>query len=189
MQVLLLMGPPGAGKGTQSQRLAQRLGLELLVMGDLLREEIRRETPLGQEIRAIVESGALVPDPLVIRLIEARLCSGKHYILDGFPRTIPQAQALEALLARLHAHLCAAISLEVPHAELLERLLRRSQIEGRADDKPETIEKRLMEYQQKTQPLLDYYSERKALHVIDGTGPIEAITERILSTVQNCFKK
>lgn len=189
MQVVLLMGPPGAGKGTQAERLAKKLDLELLVMGELLRTEIRQKTPLGQKIQSLVESGTLVPDRLVIQLIETRIQPNKNYLLDGFPRTVPQAQALDALLDRLKARLCAAISLEVPKTELLRRLLHRSQIEGRADDKPETIEKRLQEYQEKTQPLLEYYRAQQALHIIDGTGPVDAITDRILEAIQNCFKR
>ncbi len=186
MQVILFVGPPGSGKGTQAQRLAQELGYHHLVMGDLLRQEIQAQTPLGLKIKPLLEAGLLVPDQLVIDLISQHLREGANYILDGFPRTVPQAQALDHLLTQKGASLCAVIALDVPEEELLTRLLKRAEIEGRSDDNPQTIQRRLTEYRLKTQPLLDFYEARSLLRRISGLGLISDITDRIKKAVQMC---
>lgn len=179
MRVFLLIGPPGAGKGTQARYLVEKYGWEYLATGDLLREEIRRGTPLGEQIRTLVESGQLVPDELIIQLVEHHMENGRDYLLDGFPRTIAQAEALDRLLSRRGGHLSGAIFLDVPEAELIQRLRGRAQIEGRADDNPDTIQTRLREYQQKTAPLLDYYQKQGRLHTIPGIGTVEEVGQRI----------
>lgn len=179
MRVFLLIGPPGAGKGTQARHLVEKYGWGYLSTGDLLREEIRRGTPLGEQIRTLVEGGKLVPDALIIQLVESRMENGRDYLLDGFPRTIGQAEALDQLLARRGARLTGALFLDVPEGELIQRLHGRAQIEGRADDTPETIQTRLREYQQKTAPLLAYYQKQGHLHTIPGTGTVEEVGQRI----------
>ncbi len=186
MQVILFVGPPGSGKGTQAQRLAQELGYHHLVMGDLLRQEIQAQTPLGLKIKPLLEAGLLVPDQLVIDLISKHLQEGANYILDGFPRTVPQAQALDHLLTQKNASLCAVIALDVPEDELLTRLLKRAEIEGRSDDNPQTIQRRLTEYRSKTQPLLDFYEAQGLLRRISGLGLISDITDRIKKAVKMC---
>ena len=186
MQVILFVGPPGSGKGTQAQRLARELGYRHLVMGDLLRHEIQTETPLGRKIKPLLEAGLLVPDELVIDLIAQHLQEGANYILDGFPRTVPQAQALSHLLAQKGASLCAVIALEVPEEELLTRLLKRAELEGRSDDNPQIIQRRLAEYRTKTQPLLDFYAAQGLLRRISGLGDIPDITDRIKKAVEMC---
>jgi adenylate kinase len=186
MRLILFIGPPGSGKGTQAQRLAQELGYRHLVMGDLLREEIRAKTPLGQKIQPLLEAGLLVPDELVIDLVAHHLQNGADYILDGFPRTVPQAQALDRLLNEKGASLQSVIFLDVPEEELIVRLLKRSELEGRTDDNPETIQRRLAEYRQKTQPLLDFYEARGLLRRISGVGSIPQITERIKKAMEMC---
>jgi len=186
MRLILFVGPPGSGKGTQAQRLAQELGYRHLVMGDLLRQEVQAQTPLGQKIQPLLSAGLLVPDELVIDMIAQHLHNGTNYILDGFPRTISQAEALDRLLADRGASLCAVLALEVPEEELISRLLKRSQIEGRPDDNPETIQRRLAEYHSKTRPLLEFYKARGLLRRISGVGSITEVTDRIKKAVEMC---
>ncbi|MCS7297580.1 MAG: adenylate kinase [Bacteroidia bacterium] len=184
MKVFLLMGPPGAGKGTQARKLVEKYHWTHIATGDLLREEIRLGTSRGQAVQALVESGKLVPDELMIELVESRLTDGGTYLLDGFPRTLGQAQALEELLTRKGAQLTGVLFLEVPEAELIQRLLRRSHAEGRADDTPHTIQTRLQEYRAKTAPLLSYYEERGILYRVPGLGDVEEIGNQIAKIVE-----
>lgn len=189
MQVFLLMGPPGAGKGTQARLLVEKYGWGYIATGDLLREEIRSGTPLGRQIQALVESGKLVPDALVIALVESRLQEGRNYLIDGFPRTVAQAEALDQLLLRKGATLAGVYFLEVPEAVLLARMAGRAQAEGRADDTPETIQTRLQEYAQKTQPLIHYYEKRGKLHRILGTGSVEEVLSHLEAAIQPVLLK
>ncbi len=186
MRVILFVGPPGSGKGTQGQRLAQEMGYRHLIMGDLLRQEIQAQTPIGKEVQPLLSAGLLVPDELVIKMIAQHLQNGANYILDGFPRTIAQAQALDQLLAQKGASICAVLVLEVPEEELMNRLLKRSQIEGRSDDNPETIQRRLIEYNAKTRPLLEFYEARGLLKRISGVGSVTDITDRIKNALEMC---
>ncbi len=189
MQIFLLMGPPGAGKGTQARHLVEKYGWSYIATGDLLREEIRAATPLGREIKALVESGKLVPDELVIALVESRLQGGHAYLLDGFPRTVAQAEALDNLLKQKGATLEGVYFLEVPEAVLIERIAGRAKAEGRADDTPETIQTRLREYAEKTQPLIQYYENQGKLHRIPGTGSVEEVAARLEAAVQRVLLK
>lgn len=184
MQILLLMGPPGAGKGTQARRLVDEYGWAYLATGDLLRQEIQAATPLGKNIQALVEGGKLIPDELIVSLVEQRLEAGKTYLLDGFPRTVGQAEALEALLHRKNARLLGALFLEVPEEVLLSRVQNRARVENRADDSLETFRIRLEEYHQKTRPLVAWYEQRGLLRRINGVGTVEEVHHRLKARVE-----
>ena len=174
------MGPPGAGKGTQSEKLARARSLTKLSTGDMLRDHVRRGTPLGRSAQRIMEAGDLVPDDLIVAMVRNALNEGEvRVLLDGFPRTDVQAGALDALLAELNAAMTAAVLLEVDENELAGRLLKRAQEEGRVDDNEMTIRKRMEVYQKQTQPLVDYYEARGKLRRVDGEGSVEEVFARI----------
>lgn len=184
---LVLFGPPGAGKGTQSENLINKYGLVHLSTGDLLRSEIANGTQLGLQAKAIMDRGELVSDEIVIGMIESKLdanSNAKGFIFDGFPRTTAQAVALDDLLQRKGTGISAMLALEVDNEELVKRLLKRGQDSGRADDANEdVIRRRIQEYNNKTLPLKTFYSEQGKFHSIKGIGTIEeifkALTERI----------
>jgi adenylate kinase len=185
---LILLGPPGAGKGTQAQRLVQRHGIVQLSTGEMLRAAVAAGTPVGLQARDIMASGALVPDDIVISIISERLDqpdAKNGFILDGFPRTVPQAQALDALLKKKHIKLDAVVELRVNESALLARvesrvaeMLARGE-EVRVDDTPEVLSKRLASYRSMTEPLIHYYSERRKLLTVDGMMTIEHVTREI----------
>ncbi len=180
MPRVILMGAPGSGKGTQGEVLARTWGVPRLAPGDIFREHIRQGTPLGLEVKSYSDAGQLVPDAVVIRVMGERLTAQDAqggWILDGFPRTVPQATALEELLEHLHQPCDGIVNLDVPEAVLVERLLRRAQEQNRADDTPAVIQNRLQEYYSKTQPLLDFYGKRVIR--VDGTQPIPQVTHQI----------
>ncbi len=185
---LILLGPPGAGKGTQAQRLVQRYGLVQLSTGEMLRAAAAAGTPVGLQAKDIMASGALVPDDIVIGIISDRLDqpdARRGFILDGFPRTVPQAEALDALLKKKHIRLDAVVELRVNESALLARvesrvaemLARGEQV--RIDDTPEVLSKRLASYRALTEPLIHYYSERRKLLTVDGMMTIEHVTREI----------
>ena len=177
-QRLLFLGPPGAGKGTQAQRLAAREGLLHLSTGDLLRAEVQAGTPLGQEAEAVMARGELVSDALVLAIVRGRLeHHGGGWLLDGFPRNLSQAEALEDLLASLNQQIERVILLELADSVLIQRLLAR----GRADDNAEVIAHRLLVYREQTAPLIAHYERQGLLRSLDGAGSIEAIEERLTS--------
>jgi adenylate kinase len=179
---LLFLGPPGAGKGTQAQRLVTRLGIPQISTGEMLRAAQAAGTDLGRQVKAIMERGELVPDPVVIRVVEERLAqpdARKGFILDGFPRTLEQAKALDALLARLGLRLERCLAIQVDEEELVDRLLKRSQLEHRTDDDEPTIRKRMEVYRERTAPLIAYYRGRGALAEVDGLGAVEEVARRI----------
>jgi adenylate kinase len=179
---VIFLGPPGSGKGTQAKLLAKRLGVPAISTGDMLREAVRRETPLGRRARTIMDAGELVPDDVVIGLIRERMESpdaAGGFLLDGFPRTIAQAEALDRLLEDRGTPLDAAVNLAVPEATLLDRLLGRAGQEGRSDDRPETIRERLRVYAEKTAPLVAYYERSGLLTNVDGFGSVDDVTGRI----------
>jgi adenylate kinase len=187
--IALMFGPPGSGKGTQASRVAVRLGIPHIAAGDMLRDEVVQGTELGREAKPIMDSGGLVPDELVIRMIDNRLNqpdATKGALLDGFPRTVPQAVALDAMLGKRNDHVAEVISLEVPEDELRRRILKRANTEGRSDDTIEGLAQRLIVYRQDTAPVLEHYRAAGTLIVaIDGVGDIDAITERIIEALKH----
>jgi len=211
---LVLLGAPGVGKGTQAQRLAQRYQTVRISTGDLLREAVRQQTPLGLEAKRYMDQGTLVPDGVMIGLVREQLSArpGRSgYVLDGFPRTIAQADALGRLLDECREPLDTVVDLEVNEPELVRRLSGRrtcpkcqrvyhvesapsargarceacgATLVQRDDDRPETVKKRLAVYREQTRPLLDYYRERGLLRGIDGLGPVDDVTERIVRQLE-----
>jgi adenylate kinase len=185
---LILLGPPGAGKGTQAQRLVQRHGIVQLSTGEMLRAAVAAQTPVGLKAKDIMANGGLVPDEIVIGIISDRLDQpdmARGFILDGFPRTVPQAQALDDLLKKKHMRLDAVIELRVNESALLQRVesrvaeMRARGEEVRIDDTPEVLSKRLASYRSLTEPLIHYYSERRKLLTVDGMMTIEHVTREI----------
>jgi adenylate kinase len=185
---LILLGPPGAGKGTQAQRLVQRHGIVQLSTGEMLRAAVAAQTPVGLKAKDVMAGGGLVPDEIVIGIISDRLDqpdAAKGFILDGFPRTVPQAQALDDLLRRKHIRLDAVVELRVNESALLQRVesrvaeMRARGEEVRIDDTPEVLSKRLASYRSLTEPLIHYYSERRKLLTVDGMMTIEHVTREI----------
>jgi adenylate kinase len=179
---LLLLGPPGAGKGTQAERLVKSLGIPQISTGDMLRAAVKAGTPVGREAQGYMDRGELVPDAVVIGVAEERLRkpdAQQGFILDGFPRTAGQAAALDALLARLGVALERCVALLVDEDELVQRLQKRGQIEGRADDNEEAIRTRMRVYREQTQPLVDYYRGRGVLREVRGLGSIDEVASRI----------
>jgi adenylate kinase len=185
---LILLGPPGAGKGTQAQRLVQKYGIVQLSTGEMLRAAVAAQTPVGLQAKDIMASGSLVPDEIVIGIISDRLDQPdmkNGFILDGFPRTVPQAAALDELLKRKHIKLDAVVELRVNESALLNRVETRvaeMQARGeevRIDDTPEVLSKRLANYRTQTEPLIHYYSERRKLLTVDGMMTIEHVTREI----------
>src|SRR5207247_9541568 len=192
---LILLGPPGSGKGTQAQRLVQRNGIVQLSTGEMLRAAVAAGTAVGMQAKEIMASGGLVPDEVVVGIISDRLDqpdASKGFILDGFPRTVPQAAALDELLKKKHLKLDAVIELRVNESALLQRVETRAAEtrargeEVRIDDTPEVLTKRLASYRALTEPLIHYYSERRKLLTVDGMMTIEHVTReinRILSAI------
>jgi len=179
---LILLGPPGAGKGTQAQRLVAKHGLVQLSTGEMLRAAAEAGTPLGVHAREMMARGELVPDDMVVAIVSARIDepdARRGFILDGFPRTLAQAEALERLLKDLGQDLDRVIFFDVPEAELLRRLAARRQVERRADDTDEAIKNRLRVYAAQTAPLLDYYRNHSLLVTVPGVGTVEAIGEAV----------
>ena len=183
---LLLLGPPGAGKGTQAERLVESLGIPQVSTGDMLRAAVAAGSEVGQRAQAFMDAGKLVTDEIVIGVAEERLTQDdarKGFILDGFPRTVAQAEALDALLERLGTRLERCVAMTVDEDELVKRLLKRAEIEGRADDNEASIRVRMQEYREKTEPLVAYYRQRGILAEVDGEGSIDDIAERIQSAL------
>lgn len=175
---LILFGPPGSGKGTQSIKIAEKCQLKHISTGDILRNEIKKKTELGLKVKAGIERGELVPDDLLIQILHSVLkCNDdvKGFIFDGFPRTIIQAEALDQLMGKCNVDISYVISLEVADEEVIARLLKRAEIEGRKDDNQETINNRLSVYKNQTSPLLEYYDKKGKLLRVDGVGSIDDI--------------
>ena len=211
---LILLGPPGAGKGTQAKRLEQRHGLVQLATGDMLRRAVASGSPLGEKVKAIMEAGRLVPDDIIIEMIADRIAApdaAHGFILDGFPRTVPQAEALDAMLAEHGKKLDHVILMEVEEAALVDRIAgrftcqacgasyhehyKRPAVEGvcdvcgstdlvhRADDRPEAVATRLAAYRNQTAPILPYYRARGILRSVDGMAEIDEVTREIEAVI------
>jgi adenylate kinase len=183
---LILLGPPGAGKGTQGHRLSVLYSIPEISTGDILRAAVMQETPLGLEAKRYMDRGALVPDEIIIGIARNRLDqkdTKNGFILDGFPRTMPQAEALTQLTKEQNRPIEHVISIEVPAEELLQRLTGRRQLEGRHDDTDEAIRHRLEVYQRETAPLIDYYCQQGLLRCIVGVGTVDDILQRITAVL------
>ena len=180
---LILLGPPGAGKGTQGHRLSERYNIPEISTGDILRSAVHKGTPLGREAKSYMDRGALVPDEIMIGIIRERLAQDDTacgFILDGYPRTVAQAEALAQLSEEQQRPIEHVLSIEVPQEELLQRLAGRRQVEGRQDDTAEAIRHRLEVYERETAPLIDYYRRQGLLRCIVGVGTIDEIFQRVV---------
>lgn len=187
MIFVVLMGAPGAGKGTQAKLLQESLQVPQIATGDLFRENLKNETELGLLARRYMAAGELVPDEVTVGMVRERLSRpdcARGAILDGFPRTISQAEALERLLKELGSQISAVPYIYVDQDVLLARLLRRAQLEGRVDDNEETIRTRMRVYREQTTPLLDYYRQKGLLVEIDGDQPIEAVSRALVKAIE-----
>jgi adenylate kinase len=180
-EVVLLMGPPGAGKGTQATLLAAERGLQKLSTGDMLRDNVERGTELGRQAQAFMDAGDLVPDDVIVGMVGSAFetAAAFRFLLDGFPRTAGQAAALDALLAEHGVHITAALVLDVDDEELVRRLLARAALEGRSDDTEDVVRNRMDVYRRQTQPLIDYYAGQGRLHRVDGRGSVDEIAARL----------
>ncbi|HEV7677745.1 MAG TPA: adenylate kinase [Candidatus Dormibacteraeota bacterium] len=187
----ILFGPPGSGKGTQAQYITKRYALPHVSTGEMLRDEVDRGTELGREVEPIMSEGRLVPDELIVRAIESRLRqpdAADGVLLDGFPRTVPQAQALDAMLRRMGREVDLVLCIDVPEDRLIERLLGRAAQEGRADDNLETIETRLEVFKRDTVPVLDHYRDQgRAVECVDGNAPIFDVAARIRDVMDRYY--
>lgn len=185
---LVLFGPPGAGKGTQSEKIIEKYSLVHLSTGDLLRSQIEAGTELGLKAKTLMDQGILVPDEVVIGMIDSKLSENKEaagFIFDGFPRTVKQAEALDLLLSSYHESITVMVALEVPDEELKKRLLIRGQTSGRPDDQnEEKIKTRIREYNDKTTPVADYYRQQSKFVSVEGVGEIETIFGSICGAIE-----
>ncbi len=187
---IVIFGAPGSGKGTQSDKLIEHYNLFHISTGDVLRDNIRRGTELGKTAKGIIDQGKLVPDELMINILAQVLDDNKDktsegVIFDGFPRTIPQAEALEKLLADRGTQVDAVVGLEVPEEELIKRILLRGQLSGRSDDNEDTARKRLETYHNQTSPLKAYYEQQGKYCAINGLGTIDGIFDLIKDALDN----
>jgi len=184
---LLIMGPPGVGKGTQASRIKSKLNIAHLSTGDILRTEIEKKTNIGVQAKLYMDAGKLVPDQVLLDIIQDSIknpdCDA-GYLLDGFPRTLPQAVGLEKIMESTKHTLDMVISLTADENELVERLIKRGEESGRSDDTPEVIRDRQKIYWEQTAPLVDFYKNKGILKNVDGLGEISEITERILTVLK-----
>ena len=181
---IVFLGPPGAGKGTQATMLSDKKGYVHLSTGDMIRDEMNRDTELGRYAKTFYDQGDLVPDATVIDMIKARLASVENVILDGFPRTVTQAASLDDQLYQAGVSLDRVIYFSVDVKELIDRLDKRREIEGRVDDDPEAIRNRMDVYNRETAPVVDFYRESGMLMEIDALGSIDQVRERLLDAVE-----
>lgn len=187
---IVIFGAPGSGKGTQSENLIAHYELFHISTGDVLRDHIKRGTELGKTAKQYIDQGQLIPDELMIGILAQVIDDNKEaaqngVIFDGFPRTIPQAEALETLLNERGTSVTAVVGLEVPEEELIDRLVKRGQMSGRSDDNEETIKKRLVVYHSQTMPLIEWYKKEGVHYHIDGLGELERIFGDICQVIDN----
>ena len=186
MTRLLMIGPPGAGKGTQAALLAQAFSIPAISTGDIFRYNVKNETELGKQAKAFMDRGEYVPDSLTNELVRDRLShpdAGRGFLLDGYPRTVDQVHELDAILNETSRKLDVVVQLTADNEELVRRLSKRAEIEGRADDTPEVIRRRLEVYDSQTAPLIDIYASRGLVAKINGLGEISEVTGRILEAL------
>jgi adenylate kinase len=185
---LILFGPPGSGKGTQSEKIVEKFNLFHLSTGNLLRQEIADKTPLGLEAKNFMDKGQLVPDEVVIGMIDSCLeknATSKGFLFDGFPRTIPQAEALDKLLALKKTSIAKVIALDVVEEELIQRLIKRGETSGRSDDTNEAvIRKRFAVYKDETEPVADYYKQQEKFEIIQGIGTVDEIFKALSTLIE-----
>jgi adenylate kinase len=183
---LLIFGPPGSGKGTQAVRLAEKLKITHLSTGDMLREAVKNETELGKQAKSFMEKGELVPDSLIVGMIEEKVAHGdlaSGFILDGFPRTIPQAESLDTMLSQHDMSLDKMILLDVGDDEIVNRLNKRAEIEGRSDDNEATVRNRLDVYKKQTSPIRDHYQKESIVTQINGEDTPDGVFDSILKAI------
>ena len=183
---IVLLGPPGAGKGTQAVLISKKVGIPHISTGDILRNAVKSGSALGQEVKAVLDKGDLVSDDTVVKLIEERIAEDDctaGFLLDGFPRTLAQAEALTELLARVELPLTAVVDVEVAEEYLLERIRKRGEESGRSDDTVEVAQNRLRVYRELTAPVSAYYKERGLVTSVDGVGSIDEVSQRIFSVL------
>ncbi len=186
MKNIVIFGAPGSGKGTQSDLLVQKYGFKHISTGDVLRAEIKNGTELGNTAKSFIDKGQLIPDSLMIDILAATydvLCPCEGVIFDGFPRTIPQAEALKQMLAERGSEVAAMLELDVPEEMLMERLINRGKTSGRADDNAETIKKRLDVYNSQTAPLIEWYDKEGLRNAVKGYGPLEEINAALCAVI------
>lgn len=186
MKNIIFFGPPGAGKGTQADLLSTHLNVPHISTGDMIRAQIASGTELGNQVKQIVESGSLVSDDIVIKIVEARISEEdckNGFLLDGFPRTVVQAEKLDALLESMSYKLDTVIDLQVAEDIVIERLLLRATTSGRADDDEQVLRDRMKVYKDQTFPLIDYYKSSGLIKSVDGVGTLEEVYERILKAI------
>ena len=190
---LILFGPPGSGKGTQSERLVEKYGVVHLSTGNLLRAEIAQKTPLGLEAKSFIDKGQLVPDEVVIGMVDSYFDLHKDargFLFDGFPRTVAQAKALDRLLELKKTAISSVLALEVNEEELVKRLLNRGKTSGRSDDTDESvIRKRFSVYTDETSPMAEHYRKARKFHPIEGVGSVDAIFDRLCEAIEKQLKK
>ncbi|GJG36863.1 MULTISPECIES: adenylate kinase [Prevotella] len=189
MKNIIIFGAPGAGKGTQSEKMIEKYGLGHISTGDVLRDQIKKGTELGVTAKKYIDDGKLIPDDLMVDILASVYDSyGKDHngvIFDGFPRTIKQAEALKAMLDKRGHKVAAMIELSVPEDELVKRLVNRGKISGRSDDNEETIQKRLNVYHEQTAPLIDWYDKEGIHHHVEGLGTVDEIFSRICEIIDS----
>ncbi len=186
MKNIVIFGAPGSGKGTQSDLLVSKYGFKHISTGDVLRAEIKQGTELGNTAKSYIDKGQLIPDSLMIDILASvydSLCPCDGVIFDGFPRTIPQAQALKEMLAERGSEVSGMLELYVPDEMLMERLINRGKTSGRADDNEETIKKRLAVYKEQTSPLIEWYEQEGKRHSVKGHGPLEEINAALCAVI------
>jgi adenylate kinase len=187
-----LFGPPGAGKGTQAKKLAEKYNLTYLSTGDILRKEISEGTPLGLQAKSVIEQGGLVCDETIVQIIENSIKmnpDSNGILFDGFPRTYAQAYILDGLLIKMNTKLSCLLSLEVPKPELINRMMLRAQKENRADDKKDVIENRLREYDNKTVPVIDFYDQQNKYFAVDGVGTVDEVFDRLTDKIEEILSQ